>query len=111
MYLTLSYSDGRRMEAVVLAMSRDWMRLAVRGQMETTEFHLIDSKWANESGERIELDSLVLSGPADMAVFRASLHPAILATHANEPAAALIAEPEEEQLAYTAGAGAYSVPQ
>ena len=59
MHITLSFPDQRRLEGVVLAISADQMRVAVAGKSDTADFRLIDGYWTAESGDRVELDSLI----------------------------------------------------
>ena len=75
MYLTISFADGRMLEAVLLAVSRDRMRLAIQGRAETAEFRLVDGEWTSEEGEKIELESLVSDGSLDLAEFGGNLFP------------------------------------
>jgi len=59
MYITLSFPDQRRLEGVVLAIGAGRMRVAVCGKSDTLDFRLVDGYWTAESGERVELDSLI----------------------------------------------------
>ncbi len=82
MLLTISYGDGRFVEAVLLAVSRERMRLAVRGRAETLEFRLVDGEWTSEQGDRIELESLITDGRTDVNSMRDGLFAkASAATH------------------------------
>ncbi|HJT89650.1 MAG TPA: hypothetical protein VJ732_17395 [Bryobacteraceae bacterium] len=74
MLLTISY-DGRHFEAVLLAVSRERMRLAVRGRAETLEFRLVDGEWTGEQGDKIELEALVTDGRTDVNGLREQLFP------------------------------------
>lgn len=75
MLLTISYGDGRHFEAVLLAVSRERMRLAVRGRAETLEFRLVDGEWTGEQGDKIELEALVTDGRTDVNGLREQLFP------------------------------------
>ena len=45
MYLTISFGDGCHVDAVLLAMSRDRMRVVIPDQMDTVEFRLVYGGW------------------------------------------------------------------
>ena len=59
MHLTFSFLDGRRMEAMLLTIGRDHMRVAFSGWEDAVEFRLVEGYWAAEDGERIELESII----------------------------------------------------
>ncbi len=58
-HLTMGFSNGRRIEAVLLSLSSDEMRVAVPGQTDALCFRRVDGEWTSEDGERIELESIV----------------------------------------------------
>jgi hypothetical protein len=62
MYMTLCFTTGRRMESVLLAASRDRMRLAVRDRNETIELRYEQGKWISEEGSVVEIDAIVWNG-------------------------------------------------
>jgi len=59
MCLTMSYSDGRRIDAVVLAVSSDVMRMAVPGCDDTVELRRQQNQWLGEDGDPVELEAWV----------------------------------------------------
>ena len=59
MQLVFSFSDGRRTEAVLLAASTDRMRVAIPGQEDAVELRRAEGHWKTESGEHIELESII----------------------------------------------------
>ena len=74
MQLVLQYPTGLRVEAVLLAVTRSRMRVALRDRADTVEFRLRDGRWTSDQGEAIELESMIAEGEADWA--RAASHAA-----------------------------------
>ena len=62
MHLTISYSDGRLVEAVVLAAGPDRMRISTPESEDTIELRMEQAAWISENGERVEIESMVLGG-------------------------------------------------
>lgn len=60
MHLTISFSDGRRAEAVVLAVSADRMRISIPGSDDATELRATQGAWFTETGEPVEIESMIL---------------------------------------------------
>lgn len=60
MHLTISFSDGRRADAVVLAVSADRMRISLPGSDDATELRAAHGAWFTETGEPVDIDSIVL---------------------------------------------------
>jgi hypothetical protein len=82
MYLTISFGDGRHVDAVLLAMSRDRMRVVIPDQMDTVEFRLVYGEWTTEDGDQIELGSLLAHGGKTLEWFNADLFPRVaVASH------------------------------
>ncbi len=61
MLMTIRYQSGLRAEAVVLAASRERMRIAVDCQPDTTELRQVDGRWHTEGGTEIEIEALIRS--------------------------------------------------
>ena len=59
MHLTFSYSDGRRVEGVVLSVSADRMRVSVPGAGDAVELRIEQDSWISETGEPVEIESIV----------------------------------------------------
>ncbi|PWU12436.1 MAG: hypothetical protein C5B51_00650 [Terriglobia bacterium] len=55
-FLTVKLSDGRKGDAVLLAVSRDRMRLALQGQTDTIELRRAGDEWVDEFGDAVSLD-------------------------------------------------------
>ena len=75
MWMTIRYQDGTRFDAVVLAASRERMRVAVNSQRDTLELRKLDSGWRTEKGEEIEIEALIPIGDADVSRFCAEIYP------------------------------------
>jgi hypothetical protein len=71
MHLTISYFDGRRVEAIVLAVSADRMRISIPGCDDATELRMAGDFWISEAGEVIEIESMVVG--ADFSTFAADV--------------------------------------
>jgi hypothetical protein len=61
MLMTIRYQNGLRAEAVVLAASREHMRVAVDSQPDTTELQQVNGRWHMEGGAEIEIEALIPS--------------------------------------------------
>jgi len=79
MYLTIGLADGQRVDAVVLAVWRDRMRLALPDQADTIEIRLTDGLWRDEEGAPVSLDSWWRGDGRDGAEFNADLFPLVSA--------------------------------
>jgi len=59
MHLMLTFSNGRRTEALVLAVGRNRMRIAIPSRNDAVELTLAGGQWTTDTGETLELDSLI----------------------------------------------------
>ena len=66
---------------MLLAIGRDYMRLAVLGQEDAVEYRLVDGYLAVEDGERIELESVITNGESDSDAIAAERPPEIASDH------------------------------
>lgn len=56
--MTFTYSNGTKVEGIILARSETWMRVAVRGCRDSVEFVAgPDGTWVSESGETVQIGS------------------------------------------------------
>ena len=62
MHMTLSLANGQRVEGLLLAASRECMRLAVRNRNETIQLAFEAGQWKAEDGSVIEIEALVWNG-------------------------------------------------
>ena len=62
MHLTLSYSDGRIVEAVVLSATADRMRISIPDYDDAVDLRMEQDTWILESGERVEIEAIVRTG-------------------------------------------------
>jgi hypothetical protein len=59
MHLILRYSNGRRVDALLLTIGPESLRAAVRERNETLEFLRIGDYLLGEAGERIAIDAII----------------------------------------------------
>jgi hypothetical protein len=60
MRMILQYEDGRRASAVILATSRDRMRVVFRDGRDTTELRLFENQWMSEDGDAVDVEALLV---------------------------------------------------
>ena len=78
MYLMYSTSDQCTVSAILLAVGKNHMRLAVPGQPDALELQLVDGCWTRENGEKITIDSMVHSGDHDLQGLGGNLFPMVM---------------------------------
>lgn len=69
MHLILRYQNGVRVQAILLAASRDRMRLVIPNCTETIEFRLKDKTWISGDGEVAEIDAMIADESSDLGHF------------------------------------------
>jgi hypothetical protein len=79
MRMTIRYQSGLRAEAVLLAASRERMRVAVDSQCDTIELHKVDACWFTEEGDEIEIEALIPISGTDVSCFCAAVYPRTIA--------------------------------
>ena len=62
MYMILRFPSGRQIDGILLAASRDRMRIVSRRINETLELRRIEGKWFSDRGERVEIESWLADG-------------------------------------------------
>ena len=75
MLMTIQYQDGLIVEAVVLAASRERMRVAIASQRDTVELYKVENSWYAETGAPIEIGSLIPIPGTEFSHFCAAVHP------------------------------------
>jgi len=75
MQMTIRYQNGARSEAVLLAASRERMRLATGSNADTIELQKLDAFWWTERGEQIEIEALIPMSGMDVSQFCAEVYP------------------------------------
>ena len=68
MLLTYCLRNGRTVDAVVLAVATDRIRLGIPGRPDAVEFRCTDGVWRDEKGALVTLDFLLAEGRADAAI-------------------------------------------
>jgi hypothetical protein len=66
---------GLRVSAVLLAASRQQMRVAIQTQADTVELNYGDGCWYTETGAPVEIEALVALPETDFAGFCAHVYP------------------------------------
>ncbi len=69
MHMILLYSDGVRVEAVMLAAGRGRMRVAARHHGDTMDLFCLGDHWISDRGARIEVEALVNDSSETGSVF------------------------------------------
>jgi hypothetical protein len=59
MRMTIRFQSGSRVEAVLLATTRETMRVIIESQRETSELHRLGECWFTEAGGQIEIEALI----------------------------------------------------
>ena len=59
MHLTIRHFDGRLVESILLAVSADRMRITIPDSEDTIELALRQGVWIAETGEPVEIESMV----------------------------------------------------
>jgi len=65
---TVMVLGGRQVEALLLSVSPDRLRMVIPGRADTEEFHMVDGQWTSESGVQVELGAILSAGRADTAM-------------------------------------------
>ena len=79
MLMTIRYQKGLRVEAVLLAASRERMRVAIESQRDTIELHKLDASWFTEGGSPIEIEALIPMAGTDVGGFCTAVYPRTIA--------------------------------
>jgi hypothetical protein len=75
MLMTIRYQNGLRVEAVLLAASRERMRVAIASQRDVIELHQVDACWYTEKGAEIGIEALIPIAGIDTSSFCAAVYP------------------------------------
>jgi hypothetical protein len=79
MLMTIRYQKGLRVEAVLLAASRERMRVIIPSQRDTVELHKVDSCWYTETGDEVETETFIAIPGTDISSLCAALYPRTIA--------------------------------
>jgi hypothetical protein len=79
MLMTIRYQSGLRAEAVVLAASRERMRVAIDSQDDTIELREVEAHWYTEEGAEIEIEALIPVAGVDVSPFCTTVYPRTIA--------------------------------
>jgi hypothetical protein len=75
MRMMIRYQSGLRVEAVLLAASRERIRIAIDSQRDTVELNKVDACWHTEDGAEIEIEALIPIAGTDVSQFCAAVYP------------------------------------
>jgi hypothetical protein len=75
MSILLLYPTGHIIEGLLLAASRDRMRVAVPDRTDTVEFQLAGSQWLSEEGDLVEMQAILTDGRTELGDFCYDLFP------------------------------------
>jgi len=62
---TVIIMEGRQVEALLLSVSPDRLRVVIPGRADTAEFRIVDGQWTSESGAQVELGAIISTCAAD----------------------------------------------
>ena len=83
MRMTIRFHGGSRVEAVLLAASRETMRVIIGSQRDTSEIHRVGGCWFTEAEEEIEIEALIPIEIVDVSAFCAAVYPMTFAAGSN----------------------------
>ena len=69
MHTLLSFSGGRRVNALLLSASPDRLRVVIRGRGDTAEFRMVEGRWTSDLGVPVEIGALMLDHTMSVARF------------------------------------------
>jgi len=62
---TVLVMEGRQVEALLLSVSPDRLRVVIPGRADTAELRMVDGQWTSESGAQVELGAILSADAAD----------------------------------------------
>ena len=60
--ITLTISASQPVEAVMLALNKDRMRVAIEGRADTEELRLVGDRWVTEENADVQFDAWISDG-------------------------------------------------
>src|SRR4051794_17879063 len=54
--MTITYTNGSTVEALLIARGSDFLRVAIPGDRDIRTFHLANGTWFSEDGELVKID-------------------------------------------------------
>jgi hypothetical protein len=78
--ITLTISASQRVEAVMLALNKDRMRVAIEGHSDTEELRLVGDRWFTDENGDVEFDAWISDG-ANADDFAFAAPPLTMAAH------------------------------
>ena len=78
--ITLTISASQPVEAVMLALNKDRMRVAIEGRADTEELRLAGDRWVTEENANVQFDAWISDG-TDAGEFTAATPQLSMAAH------------------------------
>ena len=75
MRMTIQYQDGCRAEAVLLAASRDRMRIVIESDRDTVDLHRVNWRWYTEDEAEVVIEAMIAIPGTDASQFWSELYP------------------------------------
>jgi len=75
MEMLLSYQDGQRLNAVLLAGGNGTLRIALERHPDAVELRSIEGEWFDENGRAVEIDAITTDGEMSLPEIRARFVP------------------------------------
>jgi hypothetical protein len=60
--MILLYENGLRVDAVLVAIGRNRMRVVLRGCKDASELRLLKDQWMSEEGDGVDIESIFMAG-------------------------------------------------
>jgi len=79
--ITLTIAASEPVEAVMLALNKDRMRLAIEGRPDTEELRLVGDRWFTEENADVQFDAWISDGAHDADEFTAVAPRLSMAAH------------------------------
>ena len=79
MRMLIRYQNGTKVEGLLLAASRDRMRVAVAGQGDTSDLNRQGDCWYAENDEFIEFEAMIPVEGTDCSTFCSDVYPKTMA--------------------------------
>ncbi len=62
MPMILLYENGLRVDAMLLAIGQNRMRVVFRGGRDAMELRLLKDQWMSEEGDAVDIESILMAG-------------------------------------------------
>ena len=76
--VTVTMFPGRRSEGVMLSANQESMRIALRGDADTTELRRVQGQWLADDNQPVDFEVLLTDGHAEQDLFE-EVRPRVMA--------------------------------